>query len=112
MFLYHILTHVENNPRGNKVEGGISCLWAGCKSKYPSLYKLREHIRVHTKEKIIACPDCGSMFSSNTKFHDHCKRQIPLEGKIRNYGYIFNEIYLLMYTFYTYSTRISVFPLQ
>ncbi|OXU20486.1 hypothetical protein TSAR_003327 [Trichomalopsis sarcophagae] len=79
LFLYHISIHVENNPRGNKVEGGISCLWTGCKSKYPSVYKLREHMRVHTKEKIIACPDCGSMFSSNTKFHDHCKRQIPLE---------------------------------
>ncbi|XP_058791060.1 histone H4 transcription factor-like [Phymastichus coffea] len=79
MFLYHILTHVENNPRGNKVKGGIDCQWSGCKGNYVSLYKLREHLRVHTKEKIIACPDCGSMFASNTKFHDHCKRQISLE---------------------------------
>jgi uncharacterized C2H2 Zn-finger protein len=88
LYLYHVLTHVENNPRGNKVAGGVQCLWKGCKGKYPSLYKLREHMRVHTKEKIIACPDCGSMFASNTKFHDHCKRQIPLEGELLKF-YIF-----------------------
>lgn len=75
-----MLTHVENNPRGNKVAGGIQCLWNECQGKYVSLYKLKEHMRVHTKEKLIACPECGTMFASNTKFHEHCKRQIPLEG--------------------------------
>ncbi|XP_014206525.1 histone H4 transcription factor isoform X2 [Copidosoma floridanum] len=79
LFLYHMLGHIENNPRGNKVDGGIMCQWTGCNSKYPSIYKLREHVRVHTKEKILACPDCGWAFASNTKFHYHCKRQIPLE---------------------------------
>lgn len=80
LFIFHVLTHAENNPRGNKVAGGIQCLWSECQGKYPSLYKLREHMRVHTKEKLIACPDCGAMFASNTKFYDHCRRQIPMEG--------------------------------
>ncbi|XP_043491634.1 histone H4 transcription factor [Polistes fuscatus] len=79
MYLYHIITHMDTNLRGNKVEGGIECKWTGCKNKYPSLHKLRDHLRCHTKEKIVACPDCGTMFASNTKFHTHCKRQIPID---------------------------------
>jgi len=80
MFLYHITVHTEDLPRGNKVKGGVECKWTGCNGKYPSLYKLREHMRCHTKEKMVACPDCGATFASNTKFHTHCQRQIPLEG--------------------------------
>ncbi|XP_046431100.1 histone H4 transcription factor [Neodiprion fabricii] len=78
-YLWHVVTHIETNPRGNKVEGGVNCLWTGCNGNYKSLYKLREHVRCHTKEKMVACPDCGATFASNTKFHDHCKRQIPLD---------------------------------
>ncbi|KAL7288098.1 hypothetical protein TKK_0017884 [Trichogramma kaykai] len=78
-FLYHVQSHAENNPRGNKIAGGIKCLWESCKCSFPSLYKLKEHLRTHTKERIVACPDCGTMFASNSKFHEHCKRQIPLE---------------------------------
>ncbi|XP_011307228.1 histone H4 transcription factor [Fopius arisanus] len=79
LFLYHIIQHLESNPRGNKVEGGVRCKWTGCTAKFPSVYKLKDHIKCHTKEKIVACPDCGNVFASNTKFHDHCRRQIPLE---------------------------------
>ncbi|XP_043277110.1 histone H4 transcription factor isoform X2 [Venturia canescens] len=79
LFLYHVFQHVECNPRGNNVEGGIKCKWTGCKRKFPSVYKLKSHVRHHTKEKIVACPDCGVTFASNTKFHDHCRRQIPLD---------------------------------
>ncbi|KAJ8683240.1 hypothetical protein QAD02_019032 [Eretmocerus hayati] len=81
LFLYHILIHIQNNPRGNNVDGGVNCLWRDCKAVLTSVYKLREHMRVHTKEKLIACPDCGSMFANNTKFNEHCKRQIPLEAQ-------------------------------
>ncbi|XP_076166637.1 histone H4 transcription factor [Ptiloglossa arizonensis] len=79
LYLYHVTAHIEEGPRGNKVEGGIECKWTGCNSLYPNLYKLRDHTRCHTKEKIVACPDCGATFASNTKFHVHCKRQIPID---------------------------------
>ncbi|XP_017755596.1 PREDICTED: histone H4 transcription factor-like [Eufriesea mexicana] len=79
LYLYHVAAHIEEGPRGNKIEGGLECKWTGCGNLYPSLYKLRDHIRRHTKEKIVACPDCGATFASNTKFHVHCKRQIPID---------------------------------
>ncbi|XP_066600653.1 histone H4 transcription factor-like [Prorops nasuta] len=78
-YLYHVIAHVEISPRGNKIEGGINCKWIGCKGKYSNLYKLKDHMRCHTREKVVACPDCGATFASNTKFHMHCQRQIPLE---------------------------------
>lgn len=79
LYLYHVAAHIQEGPRGNKVEGGLECKWTGCSNLYPNLYKLRDHIRHHTKEKIVACPDCGATFASNTKFHVHCKRQIPID---------------------------------
>ncbi|XP_012281812.1 histone H4 transcription factor [Orussus abietinus] len=79
IYLYHVNAHIETHPQGNKIEGGVKCKWTGCIGVYSSLYKLREHLRCHTKEKVVACPDCGVMFASNTKFHDHCKRQIPVD---------------------------------
>lgn len=71
---------MKDCPRGNRVKDGVNCKWTGCNGKYPSLYKLRDHMKCHTKEKIVACPDCGATFASKTKFHTHCQRQIPLEG--------------------------------
>lgn len=92
LYLYHVAAHIQEGPRGNKVEGGLECKWTGCSNLYPNLYKLRDHIRHHTKEKIVACPDCGATFASNTKFHIHCKRQIPIDGKIIKSFYSFIHI--------------------
>lgn len=79
-FVNHVRQHIENeNPHGNHVKGGVKCQWDCCQSNCPSIYKLSDHIRCHTKEKVVACPDCGSLFASNTKFHDHCRRQISIE---------------------------------
>ncbi|XP_011638600.1 histone H4 transcription factor isoform X2 [Pogonomyrmex barbatus] len=80
MYLYHVTVHMRDCPRGNRVKNGVNCKWTGCNGKYPSLHKLRDHVKCHTKEKVVACPDCGVTFASNTKFHTHCQRQIPLEG--------------------------------
>lgn len=38
-------------------------------------------MRSHTQEKLVACPTCGSMFSSNTKLFDHLHRQAEPNGK-------------------------------
>ena len=45
-------------------------------------FKLREHLRSHTQEKVVACPACGGMFANNTKFFDHIRRQTAYEGKM------------------------------
>ncbi|KAJ4448928.1 hypothetical protein ANN_00320 [Periplaneta americana] len=79
MYFYHVDAHVQNNPRGKNVEGGISCLWRSCRSVFRSVYKLADHVRSHTQEKLVGCPTCGGLFASKTKFFDHCKRQVPLE---------------------------------
>lgn len=38
-------------------------------------------MRSHTQERLVACPTCGSMFSSNTKLFDHLHRQAEPVGK-------------------------------
>ena len=47
----------------------------GCGLKLKNKYKMREHLRSHTQEKVVACPTCGGLFSSRTKFFDHLTRQ-------------------------------------
>uniref|UniRef100_A0A8C7S946 Zgc:112083 n=1 Tax=Oncorhynchus mykiss TaxID=8022 RepID=A0A8C7S946_ONCMY len=45
-------------------------------------YRLREHVRSHTQERLVACLTCGCMFSSNTKFLDHIQRQAEPEESL------------------------------
>ncbi|KAF5269873.1 hypothetical protein FQA39_LY08545 [Lamprigera yunnana] len=82
-FYGHIRQHIHSNPTYCKNNETISCLWRGCSYKFPSQYKLSDHIRTHTKERVAACPTCGAMFSTKTKFYDHRKRQLPIE--VQNY---------------------------
>lgn len=74
-FYRHVDSHIKGFPEGNNVPGGCKCLWDGCDAVSKSRYKLREHLRSHTQEKVIACPTCGGLFSNRTKFLDHLKRQ-------------------------------------
>uniref|UniRef100_A0AAY4AHV2 C2H2-type domain-containing protein n=1 Tax=Denticeps clupeoides TaxID=299321 RepID=A0AAY4AHV2_9TELE len=53
----------------------LFCSWRGCDAFFKIKYRLREHLRSHTQERLVACPTCGCMFSSNTKFFDHMHRQ-------------------------------------
>ena len=53
----------------------------GCDAFFKIRYRLREHMRSHTQERLVACPTCGSMFSSNTKLFDHLHRQAEPVGK-------------------------------
>ncbi|XP_029629171.1 histone H4 transcription factor-like isoform X1 [Salmo trutta] len=59
----------------------IFCSWKGCDAFFKIKYRLREHLRSHTQERLVACPTCGCMFSSNTKFFDHIQRQAQPEGE-------------------------------
>lgn len=53
----------------------------GCTCTFKDRCKLREHLRSHTQEKVVACPTCGGMFANNTKFLDHIRRQTSLDRK-------------------------------
>ena len=53
----------------------------GCSMVAKSKHKLKDHVKSHTQEKVVACPTCGSLFSNTTKFFDHIKRQTDTEGR-------------------------------
>lgn len=62
-------------------KAGISSLssffffFQGCNFTTVNHYKLKEHCRSHTREKIFACVTCGGMFANKTKLVDHMVRQ-------------------------------------
>ena len=72
LYYWHVQWHTEE-LRG---ETPIQCFWKDCGSTYKSVAKLRDHVKVHTQERIVACPICGSLFANRSKFFDHCQRQI------------------------------------
>lgn len=51
-----------------------------CEATTKGRAKLREHLRSHTQEKVVACPGCGGMYANNTKLFDHIIRQKDMEG--------------------------------
>uniref|UniRef100_A0AAR5P4M6 C2H2-type domain-containing protein n=1 Tax=Dendroctonus ponderosae TaxID=77166 RepID=A0AAR5P4M6_DENPD len=84
-FLSHVECHVNGAPSG-KVKGkpeNIPCEWNVCNGSFSTRYKLGEHLRTHTKERMLACPTCMAQFSSKTTFSDHRKRQ--LKTHMRSY---------------------------
>ncbi|XP_076130568.1 histone H4 transcription factor [Alosa pseudoharengus] len=79
--------HVENHAlsldmkSNGKEENVLCCGWKDCEATFKGRFKLREHLRSHTQEKIVSCPTCGGMFANNTKFFDHIRRQTTIEGQ-------------------------------
>ena len=55
------------------------CLWSTderhCNQKFAHKFNLRVHLRVHSLDKVCACPFCGAMFTNNTKLSDHVLRR-------------------------------------
>ncbi|XP_018319496.1 histone H4 transcription factor-like isoform X2 [Agrilus planipennis] len=78
-FYNHIKQHVNCFPAYCSKNEIIECQWMGCSFKCSSQYKLADHLRSHTKEKMVACPTCEATFATKTKFYDHRKRQLPVE---------------------------------
>ncbi|XP_078592492.1 histone H4 transcription factor-like [Branchiostoma floridae x Branchiostoma japonicum] len=83
----HYFRHVEmhamssDHPNGPSNMPMVPCKWAGCQSCFKNKFKLKEHMRVHTQEKLFACWICGGLFSNRTKFMDHIKRQAAPEDQ-------------------------------
>jgi len=68
LFYQHVDTHLESRQ--------LDCKWGHCfKRDLASLTRLREHVRSHTQERLIACPGCGALFANRVKLLDHLKRQ-------------------------------------
>lgn len=68
--------HIKQNHVDNFVikDNNSKCMWSQCEQKLANRNRLGEHIRHHSQEKLVACPNCGALFASFTKFIDHCSR--------------------------------------
>ncbi len=83
-FYWHVQWHA-NEARPNRLTFGSSrkekckdliCKWANCTFKASTTFKLKDHLKSHSAERVIACPTCGGLFASRAKFFDHCQRQL------------------------------------
>nr|XP_005988201.1 PREDICTED: histone H4 transcription factor [Latimeria chalumnae] len=80
-FYRHVEMHglCSDHSASSKDNQLFTCLWKDCGSIFKGKFKLREHLRSHTQEKVVACPTCGGMFASNTKYFDHVRRQTAID---------------------------------
>lgn len=46
-----------------------------CKKMFDKRLKMTDHMRVHSGERFVACPNCGQTCNSYAKFYDHFRRQ-------------------------------------
>ncbi|TRY70594.1 hypothetical protein TCAL_07329 [Tigriopus californicus] len=72
-FYWHVDSHGEEMRH---VKGEIACQWADCQVKVGSASKLKGHLKTHSQERAVGCPNCGGLFASRFKLMDHCDRQI------------------------------------
>ncbi|KAF0029976.1 hypothetical protein F2P81_016707 [Scophthalmus maximus] len=85
-FYRHVDNHIESAEQQSfsQQQQALFCHWSGCDAFFKIRYRLREHMRSHTQERLVACPTCGSMFSSNTKLFDHLHRQAePVVNQVK-----------------------------
>uniref|UniRef100_A0A2C9GVP3 C2H2-type domain-containing protein n=1 Tax=Anopheles epiroticus TaxID=199890 RepID=A0A2C9GVP3_9DIPT len=80
-FIHHIKGHVDDSMRIRKRDKQmpIVCQWSLCKEfEFAHRVRLVEHMRFHTKERDIACFNCGAVFIGRCKYAQHCFRQIDV----------------------------------
>lgn len=76
----HVRLHVafERSLRrqdGTKESTQMRCGWAHCSKRMDTPGRLVDHLRLHLGERQMACPNCGSTFTSYSKFYAHFYRQ-------------------------------------
>lgn len=79
-FMEHLRAHVKfeaalrckHDPQEDRQ---LKCGWLGCDKAYEKTGRALEHIRSHTQERMMACPNCGATFTSYVKFYSHFNRQ-------------------------------------
>lgn len=78
IFYKHVALHAQDiSFRPGELR---KCQWIDCTfpKSFRTMTLLKEHLRVHTLEKMYACPKCGNFFSSKIKFADHFLRHLKL----------------------------------
>lgn len=77
LFYRHIKTHHSDYTKELK-----RCQWNDCSHEIKNRDRLVEHLRSHTQEKQVSCYVCGALFSTYTKYLDHCNRMptLPLSS--------------------------------
>jgi len=85
-FYWHVQWHAEEY-RPSKLRFGVKsttekekkseiiCKWSNCSFKAKTTFKLKDHLKSHSAERTVGCPECGGLFASRSKFFDHCTRQ-------------------------------------
>lgn len=76
----HVRLHVafERSQRrhdGTKESAQMRCGWSQCSKRMDTPGRLVDHVRLHIGERQMACPNCGSTFTSYSKFYAHFYRQ-------------------------------------
>ena len=69
LFYTHVLQHCQVYVKETQAQTGherlsYPCKWANCKVRLQcgTMRKIKPHIKSHTHEKAIACPECEYMF--------------------------------------------------
>lgn len=81
-FYQHVSSHATSMavPRGDTRK----CHWSKCEySTKAAVTKMRDHLRIHSQERLYACSACGNMYSQSTRLEDHQKRQDKGEGSFQ-----------------------------
>lgn len=74
-FFQHMHQHCAFETAMKLQSSKIPCDWKGCGKLFAQQKVLKEHLRMHTHERVTACPQCGSIFMSYQKFYAHFQRQ-------------------------------------
>uniref|UniRef100_A0AAG5CN36 C2H2-type domain-containing protein n=1 Tax=Anopheles atroparvus TaxID=41427 RepID=A0AAG5CN36_ANOAO len=80
MFYHHVGCHMMDlfPPDRKSLPHPARCRWSTCKNTV-SIAKLAiQHTHKHTKQKLIACFNCGAMQIEQTRYRDHCTRQLDV----------------------------------
>lgn len=78
---YQTGTDAYRTGRDQLINIKVTCHWDECLKESPNVFQLKRHLKSHTKEKLIACANCGTCFINKPLFIDHCMRQVVASRK-------------------------------